>query len=168
MKLCKRKKNDVIYYQGDDADNFYILIKGQLRLVKKASLFKENPNDMYIDRRKLVDQIHKDDKKYRTTRSLKKENDDVLPFANFTTLYNYRPMKKMIEIGVVSSFGLFGEEEVVCKTPRETTTLVDSLDACYYEVNYKRVLEIIGAKQVEKFKNVLEHSVSKKILYRQN
>jgi len=39
-----------------------------------------------------------------------KGNEDILPFANFTTLYNYRPIKKMVEIGVISSFGLFGEE----------------------------------------------------------
>lgn len=61
-------------------------------------------------------ELHKDDKKYRS-KSLKKD-EDVLPFANFTTLYNYRPIKKNIEIGVISSFGLFGEEEVVFKRPR--------------------------------------------------
>jgi len=33
-----------------------------------------------------------------------------LPFANLTALYNYRPLKKNIEIAVVSSFGLLGEE----------------------------------------------------------
>ena len=47
-----------------------------------------------------------------------KKEEDILPFANLTSLYNYRPMKKLIEIGVVSSFGLFGEEEVVFKTAR--------------------------------------------------
>ena len=40
MKLCKRRKNDVIYYQGGESDLLYILIKGQIKLIKKTSLFK--------------------------------------------------------------------------------------------------------------------------------
>lgn len=42
------------------------------------------------------------------SKSMQKD-DDVLRFANLTTLYNYRPVTKAIEIGVISSFGLFGE-----------------------------------------------------------
>ena len=73
MKLCKRKKNDVIYYQGNVSETLYVLVKGNIKLVKKTSLFKENPNDLYTDRRKLVEYIHRNDKKYRTS-SLKKDN----------------------------------------------------------------------------------------------
>ena len=85
---------------------FYILLSGTIKLVKKANLFQENPNDLYTDRRKIVEYIHRNDKKYRNKGP--NQNDDVLPFANFTTLYNYRPVKKMIEIGIISNFGLFG------------------------------------------------------------
>lgn len=52
------------------------------------------------------------------SKSFKKDDDDVLPFANLTTLYNYRPVKKSIEMGLISSFGLFGEEEVILKINR--------------------------------------------------
>jgi hypothetical protein len=65
-----------------------------VKLVKSANLFQENPNDFYVDRRKLVEQIHEGDKKYQAR--IKKGNEDVLPYANFTTLYNYRPVKKTI------------------------------------------------------------------------
>ena len=40
MKICRRRKNDVIYYQGSKSDTLYILLKGQIKHVKKASLFK--------------------------------------------------------------------------------------------------------------------------------
>lgn len=79
----------------------------------------------------------------------------MLPFANFTTLYNYRPIKKSIEIGVISSFGLFGEEEIVFQTPRETTAVVDCLEVAYFEIDFKKILDIVGAKHVEKFKRKL-------------
>jgi hypothetical protein len=92
----------------------------------------------------------------------------VLPFANLTALYNYRPVKKTIDMGLISSFGLFGEEEVIFKTKRETTVQVSSIDAAYYQIEFKKVLDIIGPKNSEKFKEVLENSAGKKILYRQN
>ena len=69
-----------------------------------------------------------------------------------TTLYNYRPVKKSIDMGLISSFGLFGEEEVILKISRETTVQVWSIEASYYQIEFKKVLEIIGNKNVDKFK----------------
>jgi hypothetical protein len=71
-------------------------------------------------------------------------------------------------MGLISSFGLFGEEEVVLKIPRETTIQVSSIDASYYQIEFKKILEIIGNKNVDRFKEVLENSISKKVLYRQS
>lgn len=85
----------------------YLLVEGEVKLIKEATLFKENPNDLYVDRRRLIRQMRKDER-MAGSRSMQKD-DDVLRFANLTTLYNYRPVTKSIEIGVISSFGLFGE-----------------------------------------------------------
>jgi hypothetical protein len=103
------------------------------------------------------------------SRSLREgEEQDLLPFANLTALYNYRPTRKTIDMGLLSSFGLFGEEEVVFRTRRETTVQVQSIEACYYQIEFKKVLEIIGAKQSERFREALEASLRKKVLYRQS
>lgn len=74
---------------------------------KEANLFKENPNNLYADRRRLMQQ-HKGLKNV-VSKSFKKDEDDILPYANLTSLYNYRPVKKSIDMGLISSFGLFGE-----------------------------------------------------------
>ena len=54
MKLTKKRRNDVVYSQGDEAENVFILLEGEIKLMKKAHLFKENPNDFYVDRQKLL------------------------------------------------------------------------------------------------------------------
>jgi hypothetical protein len=51
----------------------------------------------------------------------------MLPYANLTTMYNFRPMKKMIEIGVVTPFSLFGDEEFGVKKQRDTNAICSSL-----------------------------------------
>ncbi len=70
----------------------------------------------------------------------KKDKDNILHFANLTTLYNYRPMKKSLEIGLISSGGFFGEEEVVYGTKRQATVHVNSIDVSYYMIEFKKVL----------------------------
>lgn len=80
-------------------------MEGQLKISKKANLFEENPNDFYVDRRKLI--FTKPNRS--VSQSFKEEKDsNVLPFANLTTLYNFKPQKKEIELGLITSFGLFG------------------------------------------------------------
>jgi CRP-like cAMP-binding protein len=167
MKLLKRRKNDAIYSQGEEAEMVYLLLDGELKMTKEINLFKENPNDFYIDRRRLVRQIHNDIKPSKS-RSFNKNEDGVLHFANLTTLYNYRPVKKSLEIGLISSFGMFGEEELVFHTKRQATIQVNSIEATFYEIEFKKILEIIGPKTVDKFKEILEFSLSKKVLYRQH
>lgn len=39
----------------------------------------------------------------------RKKKKAILPYADLTTLYNYRPMKKTLDIGVLSPFCIFGE-----------------------------------------------------------
>lgn len=51
-----------------------------------------------MDRRKLID-----GKENPFDRPIK-----VLPYANLTGLYNFRPVNKLIEIGVLSPVCLFG------------------------------------------------------------
>jgi len=70
----------------------------------------ENPNDLYVDRRRLISQIHYKDKRIlsKAQSKLSDKNEGILPFANLTTLYNYRPIKKTIDIAAVTQFGLFG------------------------------------------------------------
>jgi len=46
--------------------------------------------------------------------------------------------------------------------------VVDSLQAVYFQIEYKRVLEIVTPKHADKFRKALEGSVSMKILYRQH
>lgn len=56
MKLVRRGKNSYVYTQGDPAEMIYLLVDGQLKVSKEADLFKENPNNLYTDRRKLIQQ----------------------------------------------------------------------------------------------------------------
>lgn len=70
----------------------------------------------------------------------------MLPYANLTSMYNYRPMKKMIEIGVVTPPSLFGEEEYFEKKRRDTNAICYSLNTEYYEINIGKIEEIVGAK----------------------
>ena len=61
MNLKKKKKNDVIYNQGDFATSVYFLSKGEVKLTKEAKLFQENPNSLYMDRIDLLDDLYKTD-----------------------------------------------------------------------------------------------------------
>lgn len=56
MKLIKKSKNGMVYSQGDTAEMIYLLVDGQLKMSKEADLFKENPNNLYADRRRLMQQ----------------------------------------------------------------------------------------------------------------
>lgn len=56
MKLIKKSKNGMVYSQGDTAVMIYLLVDGQLKMSKEADLFKENPNNLYADRRRLMQQ----------------------------------------------------------------------------------------------------------------
>ena len=75
----------------------------------------ENPNSLYIDRVQLLNDLYKKDDKHQDRQEMieteRKKKKAVLPYADLTTLYNYRPMKKVLEIGVLSPFCIFGEEE---------------------------------------------------------
>ena len=42
--MIRKPKNEIVYSQGDTAENLYILLDGELKLSKRASLFEENPN----------------------------------------------------------------------------------------------------------------------------
>ena len=39
MKPIHKKKHDIIYHQGDPAEMIYVLIEGEVKLTKKATLF---------------------------------------------------------------------------------------------------------------------------------
>ena len=167
MKMVRKPRNEIVYSQGDEAECLYVLLDGQLKMSKYASLFEENPNELYTDRVSLMKKVE-GDKKWPQYGKGKGDKDDVLKFANFKTLYNFRPVKKSIEMGVLSSFGLFGEEEIIFGRSREVTVQVNSLQCSYFQITFKRILEIIGAKNVERFKQHLQTVTSKKVLYRQS
>lgn len=97
MTVQKRRKNDVVYEQGAEANHIYFLEEGQLKIEKESKLFVENPNELYMDRRKLM-----------SSREI--NNEEYLPYGNFEQLYNYRPTRKIVELGIINPFCLFGEE----------------------------------------------------------
>ena len=39
----------------------YVLVDGELKLSKEINLFKENPNDFYVDRRKLIRHLRRNE-----------------------------------------------------------------------------------------------------------
>lgn len=49
---------------------------------------------MYVDRRKLMQMSTDLSQKPDETKKI-----EILPYANLTTLYNFRPMKKNIDLG---------------------------------------------------------------------
>jgi hypothetical protein len=49
-------------------------------------------------------------------------------------LYNFKPVKKVVEIGIINPFCIFGEEEMIENKRRDTTVRCTSLNAIYYEI----------------------------------
>ena len=92
-----------------------------MTIEKECHLFVDNPNELYIDRRKLMN---------------KREiyNKEYLPYANLEKVYNYRPISKVIELGILTPFCIFGEEELSELKRRETTVRCSSLHAFYYSL----------------------------------
>lgn len=74
----------------------------------------------------------------------------------------------MIEIGVVTPFSLFGEEEYCEKKARDTNAMCFSLSSEYYEISVRKLEEIIGNKLLPIFEKELRDFVRKKVLYRQS
>lgn len=91
----------------------------------------------------------------------------MLPYADLRNLYNYQPKKKNIEIGILSPFCLFGEEEHLEKKNRETDAICSSLEVVYYEINLRRIEEILGIKHFPAFIEELKKLSKNKVLYRQ-
>lgn len=112
MNLRKRKKFEYVYRQGDKSTSFYLLTEGEIKITKETNLFEENPNILYGDRRKLVEESlienRREVDKVERIFIDKKVKKSMLPYANLTSMYNYRPLKKLIEIGVVTPPTLFG------------------------------------------------------------
>lgn len=63
----------------------------------------------------------------------------MLPYADLRTLYNYQPKKKTLDIGLLSPFCIFGEEEYLGKKERETNAFCSSTEVIYYEIPFKKI-----------------------------
>ena len=109
-----------------------MLKKGDIKLTKNTSLFEENPNDLYMNRVKLLG--HQEDSPRRLNKSVNAPQsvEGVLPYADLRTLYNYQPKKKNIDLGILSPFCIFGEEEHLEKKDRETNAICHSTEVIYY------------------------------------
>lgn len=79
------KKGSFLYKEGEAFGKIYLLISGGIKITKNIDLFRENPNFLYIERKKL-----------------KGGTASVLPYADFSEVYNYKPKTKNVEVGVVS------------------------------------------------------------------
>jgi hypothetical protein len=93
-------------------------------------------------------------------------NKEYLPYANFEHLYNYRPINKIIELGILTPFSLFGEEEIIEHKRRETTIRCSSLQAVFYSIEIKRIYQILN-ETVSVFLSAIKSSIKEKIRYRQ-
>lgn len=85
-------------------------------------------------------------------------------------MFNYKPKKKLVELGLVSDFGIFGEEEYYSKTKRQVNALISSQEATYYEINLKKLEGWIPEMKnfVSEFTEIIyKNRTEKKILYRQ-
>lgn len=98
---------------------------------------------MYSNRKKLIEEsIGTDNKKVDRLQKNNKQkliNNSILPYANLTSMYNFRPAKKSIQIGVVTPICLFGEEEYFDRRPRDTSAVCSSLEVEYYEISIKKL-----------------------------
>ena len=63
----------------------------------------------------------------------------VLPYANLSKMYNFQPNKKIVDIGVVTPFCMFGEEEYLNVHERDTNAQCISIDCEYYELNIRKL-----------------------------
>ena len=169
MNLKKKKRGDFIYKQNDKSTSLYVLKKGDVKLSKETNLFVENPNNLYTNRVKLLIEEKEDSKKNSPQKETeRKQEEALLPYADLRQLYNYQPKTKAIEIGILSAFCLFGEEENFEKKNRETDAVCSSLEVLYYEISLKKVEEIIGLKHMPAFLEELKRSSKNKVLYRQS
>ena len=58
----------------------------------------------------------------------KKIKKSILPYADLSKMYNFQPNKKVIDIGVVNPFCLFGEEEYLMEHARDTNAQCNSIE----------------------------------------
>ena len=68
----------------------------------------------------------------------KKVKNSVLPYADLSKMYGFRPSKKLIDIGVMTPFCIFGEEEYLMGKKRDTNAQCHSIDVEYYELSIKK------------------------------
>ena len=108
--IRKKKRGDFVYKQHEKSNSIFLLKKGDIKLTKNTSLFEENPNDLYVNRVKLLGNL--EDSPRRMNKSLNNPHniEGILPYADLRTLYNYQPRKKNIDLGILSPFCLFGGE----------------------------------------------------------
>lgn len=71
-------------------------------------------------------------------------NKEYLPYANFEQLYNFRHTKKVVELGILTPFCIFGEEEMIENKRREITIKCSSFKAIYYGIEVKKLNEVVG------------------------
>lgn len=94
LSIIKKKKGEYIYREGEPFECIYILFSGNIKITKTIDLFREDPNSLFLD---------------RTT--LNEGKSEILPFANLSEVYNYKPRTKLVELAEISDVGIFGEEE---------------------------------------------------------
>ena len=166
-----------MFRENDEARLFYILMEGELKINKNIHLFLENPNIFYANRRKLMEEDREQNDKYNIKPYMKskKKDGETLPFANFSSIYNYQPKNKLIELGILTGNCIFGEEEVFAEIPRQVSAQVSSTSAKLFEISPAMIEKILMETKnmdnlypMNTFKSELYESISKKrILYRQ-
>jgi CRP-like cAMP-binding protein len=50
----RKKRGEYIYHQNDPVTHIYLLKRGEVKLAKETKLFEEDPNNLYMNRVKLM------------------------------------------------------------------------------------------------------------------
>ena len=151
--LIRKRKGEFVYREGEPFECIYLLFSGNIKITKTVDLFREDPNSLYLDRA-----------------TLNKGKSEILPFANLSAVYNYKPRSKLVELGVLSDEGIFGEEEYFSGSERQVNAQVSSLEATYYEISLKELESWLPEKKglIDDFtKAIYRNRTEKKILFRQ-
>ena len=89
--LIRKRKGEFVYREGEPFECIYLLFSGHIKITKTVDLFREDPNSLYLDRA-----------------TLNKGKSEILPFANLSAVYNYKPRSKLVELAEISDIGIFG------------------------------------------------------------
>ena len=95
MKVCNYNKNDIIYYEGDLGETFYIIMKGEVSLFKLKYENREmNSREYYL----FLYDLHLNSIDKMIINKIVKINKDIIPVYKTSDVSNFKDILFIIDL----------------------------------------------------------------------